>query len=53
MNPAKILAFLVVLLAASLPSVPAHAQASAKHQLWIGTWAASQQIPRAAEFSAH
>jgi lysophospholipase L1-like esterase len=45
MNPAKILAFLVVLLAASLPAAPACAQTTANAQLWIGTWAASQQIP--------
>jgi len=41
MNPAKILAPVILLLAASLPS----AQATTNTQLWIGTWAASQQIP--------
>jgi lysophospholipase L1-like esterase len=45
MNPAKILAPLVLLLAASVPTTPAHAQASTNPPLWIGTWAASQQIP--------
>jgi lysophospholipase L1-like esterase len=41
MNPAKILAPVILLLAAPLPS----AQATTNTQLWIGTWAASQQIP--------
>jgi lysophospholipase L1-like esterase len=45
MNPAKILPPLALLLAASLPAAPAHAQATANTQVWIGTWAASQQIP--------
>ena len=46
MNPAKILAPVGLLLAVSLVPAPAAAQASATNtQLWIGTWAASQQIP--------
>jgi lysophospholipase L1-like esterase len=45
MNPAKILAPLILLFAASLPTAPAHAQSTTNPQLWIGTWAASQQIP--------
>ncbi len=45
MNPAKILAPVGLLLAVSLVPAPAAAQASANTQIWIGTWAASQQIP--------
>jgi lysophospholipase L1-like esterase len=45
MNPAKIPALLTLLLTASLPAALANAQATANTQLWIGTWAASQQIP--------
>jgi lysophospholipase L1-like esterase len=45
MSPAKILAPLALLLGAFPPAAPAHAQATANTQVWIGTWAASQQIP--------
>jgi lysophospholipase L1-like esterase len=45
MNPAKILPPLILLIVAILPNAPAFAQSTSNTQLWIGTWAASQQVP--------
>ncbi len=45
MSPAKILPPLILLIVAILPNAPAFAQSTSNTQLWIGTWAASQQIP--------
>lgn len=45
MSPAKILPPLILLIVAILPNAPAFAQSTSNTQLWIGTWAASQQVP--------